>query len=157
MNTAQSTQSNQGALSIDTMKAWAKANKELAQTVVLARAFHAIEVERVAAYIEPLFETFSFVDEDGKAIESSESLYLSEDDELMSAFYDACDAAHHAHGFEGKDGHCPALEAESLMIQAENALLDSMSALIGANASKYYSMRESSIAWAITVCLGQIR
>jgi hypothetical protein len=94
-------------------------------------AFAQLERERVDAYVGPIFESFGFVDENGKKIEHQRDLFLSKDEALCKAFYARCDEAHRAHGFTGPAGHCPALSAENLLLTAEQALLEAASEFLG--------------------------
>ena len=48
------------ALTINKLKNWARENRDLALTVCTARAFAELELERVNAYILPVFETYEF-------------------------------------------------------------------------------------------------
>ena len=50
---------------------------------------------------------------------------------MCADYYEACDKAHRAHGFKGEHGYCPALIAESLLIDAQNALLREGCDLLG--------------------------
>lgn len=111
-------------------KKWAKEHASLANAVCLAQAFAQIERERVDAYVAPIFARYGFqYGEIAKGmhtglIENPKYLYLCEEEEKVAAYYAECDKAHRQYGFEGKDGECPALVAETLKIDAENALLD---------------------------------
>lgn len=127
-------------------KQWSRDNYRLAHAVCLAQAFAETERARVDAYIQPIFERYGFrVDASickdlpcfNEPITTPRDLYLS-DDPRLPAYYAECDAAHRAHGFTGPDGHCPALVAESLLIDAQNALLDSGAELIGIDRSSLY-------------------
>ena len=120
-------------------KAWAKDTVPIARALMLAQAFAAVERERVAKYVRPIFESFPFVygpiaarcGLEGQRITTEKDLYLCEDTELLTAYYTACDAAHRAHGFRGPEGHCPALTAEYLVMEAERALIDAAAPLFG--------------------------
>ena len=120
-------------------KQWSRDNYRLAHAVCLAQAFAECERKRVDAYIQPIFEKYGFradltLDREtewhNKPLTTPRDLYLTEDPRLPE-YYAECDAAHRAHGFDGPAGHCPALVAENLLIQAQNALLDSGAKLIG--------------------------
>lgn len=98
---------------------------KLADGVMVAMAFAKLERERVDAYIEPIFATFSFTESrTGKPIATPDSLYLTDDEPRLKEYYAACDAAHRKHGFTGPEGHCPALIAENAVMKAERALLE---------------------------------
>jgi hypothetical protein len=106
--------------------------------VLKARAFAVSEQQRVDAYVRPIFDGFTFTisgDVDprhaGQRITKPRDLYLSSDGELCQQFYDACDAAHRAHGFTGPHGYCPALVAETDAMRAERALLEKAGAFFG--------------------------
>lgn len=139
-------------INVRKFKTWARKNQDLALTVVKAQAFYQLERERVDAYIAPVFAGFGFKDEDGDPIPSASKLYLCEDDDACAAFYAACDVAHRANGWTGEAGHCPALTAESLMIQAENLLLDSLAALMGVSFSGSLELRAKALKLALGAC-----
>jgi hypothetical protein len=112
-------------------KQWAIAHTRLARAVCAAKALAQLERERVNAYVLPIFKTYRFLDESGAPIDSPDALFLCKDDAMCKAFYDACDVAHRAHGWRGREGHCPALTAEHLLITAENALLEAGCEFLG--------------------------
>lgn len=111
-------------------KAWCQDVKSLALACCEARAFAQCKREQVDAYIKPVFDMFTFptaprfVEEYGPTIKREKDIYLCDDDDLCKEYYAECDAEHRKHGFKGKAGNCPALEAENLLIIAENHLLD---------------------------------
>ena len=117
--------------SLTEFTAWAKAHKQLALTVCKTQAFAQIERERVDAYIKPIFDSYEFYDDNKQRITDRTQLYLSTDEQLVARYYEECDRAHREHGYNGEPGTCPALIAEHLAIQAENALLDAACKLIG--------------------------
>jgi hypothetical protein len=106
----------------------------------MAQAHAELKREQVDAYIRPVFDRFNFVigpnmagsrRDAGERITDPRQLYLSEDEAQCAAFYAACDVAHREHGFTGEHGFCPALVAEALLIDAQNALLRSGCDLLG--------------------------
>ena len=112
-------------------KVWAAKNYGLAHAVCLAKAFTEVERERVDAYILPIFKRYEFrADIDrfaslpghGRVLTDPDHIYLTEDPRRTD-YYAECDRAHREHGFTGPEGHCPALTAESMLTDAENALL----------------------------------
>ena len=134
-------------------KHWSRENYRLAHAVCLAQAFAECERKRVDAYIQPIFEKYGFradltVDREtewhNKPLTTPRDLYLSEDPRIP-AYYEECDAAHRAHGFTGPKGHCPALVAENLLIEAQNALLDSGAELIGIDRGLLYGVNREKI------------
>lgn len=143
-------------MNIETMKQWAKKSKSLALTVCKARALAEVESDRVASYVDPLFDKFNFEDQHGKAIKERAQLYLCRDENLCAEFYTACTAAHKANGFTGKDGYCPALIADGLAIEAESALLLSLGEFAGVgnrfNCSSR-KIRDNSLSLALTLCV----
>jgi len=126
-------------------KEWARENRSLALAVCHAQAAAELTRERVNAYIKPVFESFGFVycgdlaekldtraGEKflGTPLESEKDLYLCDDPRLQD-YFDACDAAHRAHGYDLPKGHCPALRMENLLIRAQGALIESAETLAG--------------------------
>jgi hypothetical protein len=122
---------------VDQFKTWARRNQPVAKAVLLARAFAALERQRVDAYIAPIFASYGFTygaiarGQLTGLIPTQKDLYLADDGPQMAAYYAECDAAHRAHGFTGPDGHCPALTAETLVRDAERALMDQALPLFG--------------------------
>ena len=118
-------------MNLEEFKAWARANCGVARAVCLAQAVAECERERVDAYILPIFKTYGFrAHRDGRVLTTPDELYLT-DDARCPHFFAECDVAHRAHGFTGPAGHCPALAAEHLHIEAENALLELGAAVTG--------------------------
>lgn len=146
-------------IDVEQFKAWAANNRAIAKTVVSAKAFAAVERERVNAYIRVVFDSFSFVDEDGETITDPDDLYLCEDDDLCTAYYAACDAAHRENGFDGPEGHCPALIAEDLLRQAEDVLLGSLGELVNIDGRRFsfsLDLRAKALDLALSSCLGNL-
>ena len=112
-------------------EAWITENRHLALNVIAARAIATTERKRVDSYILPIFRQFDF------PVSKPEDLYLCNDDAKVERFYAACDAAHREHGFTGPEGHCPALTAEALVIDAETDLLTAGAALFGMGGPPY--------------------
>lgn len=138
------------------LKDWARANRDAAMVVLEARVFAELERKRVNAYVLPIFQRYGFTDENGKAIPSPERLYLCKNECLVADYYADCDRAHQAHGFTGPEGYCPALVAESAVIDAENALLASMGILAGVDGRDFsmnLDLRKRSLDWALSVCI----
>jgi hypothetical protein len=85
----------------------------------------------VNSYVLPLLTTFDLrVDKGtscdalhGKKITNPDHLYLSSDEAQCARFYEACDAAHKANGYDLPAGYCPALVAENECVEAERALI----------------------------------
>ena len=126
---------------------WANDNAELGHAVAMAQAFAELQRERVDAYIQPIFNGFCFHyaakwEDSGRGlsgpIDSPKHLYLCDDEAQMALYYEACDKAHRAHGFKGPHGHCPALVAENLLMEAQRHLLKSGSELFGVNFEDVY-------------------
>jgi hypothetical protein len=109
----------------------------IAHALLLATAFAQAETERVNAYVRPIFDRYGFVYGDllpkkaGQPIEKPDYLYMSTDEAKVAAYFAECDAAHRAHGFAGPENHCPALVAQSLQIDAENALIEAAEPFFG--------------------------
>lgn len=113
----------------------------LVSTALAARVTAEMERERVNAYEIPFFATWGFTadkrrDETRAAevLTNPRELYLSNDDERTTEYYATLDRLHREHGFTGPEGHCPALTAEWARTQAENAVIESLSALLGISA-----------------------
>jgi hypothetical protein len=127
-------------------KDWAREHRSLALAVCRAQAAAELTRARVDAYIKPIFESFGFVYSGelaesldmrageklvGKPLESEKDLYLCDDPRLQE-YFDACDAAHRAHGYDNlPKGHCPALRMEHLLIKAQGALIECAEPLTG--------------------------
>jgi hypothetical protein len=119
-------------------KQWAIDHKSLAEAACMARAFAELERERVDEYVLPIFNSFNFVDEDGKKIDKPKNLYLCTDEAMFKAYLAQCDAAHRAHGFTGLENQCPALTAENLQLAAERALLEAGCEFLGIEVFRLY-------------------
>lgn len=136
-------------LTIATVRAFYRDDEALlAIGAVLAARLLASEArEAVDAYIEPLLADFDFrVDNecdrgsprDGTPITKSSDLLLTDQD--CAAYYAACDAAHAEHGHDLEPGYCPALIAESAVIDAENALIKLASDRYGVDFTRLYKL-----------------
>lgn len=114
---------------------WAQAHHDLALAVIAAQAFAKVERERVDAYIQPIFEKYTFhtSPEFGEVlpITRRDQLYLCDQKEHLAYYYAECNAAHRAHGWTGPEGYCPALVAEHEAVKAKNALLEAAGELMG--------------------------
>ena len=128
-------------------KRFARQIAPAARAVLMARVFADMERERVNAYILPIFQSYHFeYDGDVAAkmgltgpIPSLDQLYLADlDSPKVKAYYAECDTAHRANGFLGEPGYCPALCAESLVTEAERALLDLAEPLCGIASDSIY-------------------
>lgn len=124
---------------------WAREHRALALAVCHAQAAAELTRERVNAYIRPIFDSFGFVycgdlaeklDSRpgeklvGKRLESEKELYLCDDPRLQD-YFDACDAAHRAHGYDLPKGHCPALRVENILIRAQGELISAAESISG--------------------------
>lgn len=140
-------------------KKWARANKPLAKAVALAQAFAQVERERVDDYVEPLFQSYGFLDDEGKPVTASERSYLVEGDETrMSEFYAKCLVLHAEHGYKGEPETCPALVAENLACKAEQALLDELATFMGLDSIwTTLEQRAKALDLAMTACLGKLK
>lgn len=141
---------------LDQFKKWSRDNAKLALAVLETQA--AAETIKIyeAVYVKPLFDSLNFIYEGdaverldtrrgeklaGKPIASPDDFDFcllhgeDESDEIkakLRAYYEACDAAHRAHGYTDlPKGHSPTLRAEHLHRQAEWALMDSAGPLFG--------------------------
>lgn len=149
------------AVNLPKFKKWAVANKPLAEAVVQAQVYAQITRERVDAYVLPIFAEYEFFTDleakhGGKLerITKPSQLYLSEDEALAADYYAACDHAHREHGFTGPAGHCPALRAENLRMQAEQFLLEAGCKLFGIDEAYVYGKeREQMLKILLGACL----
>lgn len=169
------------SLSVQDFEQWCRDNAKLALAVCEAQAAAEVTKERVAAYIQPIFERFNFICEGttaerfddspregdtekwvGRKIKTpddSEFWMLhgaEESDEIkakLRAYYDACDAEHRRQGYTDlpKD-HCPALRLASIHIEAENALIESAKPLFGID-QVYGQNREKYLKLLIGGCI----
>lgn len=112
-------------------KRFCKTNGRLALAVVEAQALAQVTRAKVDAYIAPVLAAAALRDEDGALITNAQQVYLCADDAACSAFFAACDAAHRAAGYDMPPGYNPALVAQSMLIDAENALIDAGCKLLG--------------------------
>jgi hypothetical protein len=143
-------------LTVKKLRAWARKNRSLAETVLKAQAFAELERERVDAYVAPIFARYGFKDDEGNAIASPRKLYLCEDDAACAVFYAECDVVHRANGFTGGAGECPALVAEDLLTQAQNLLLDSLARFVGVDGfSGSLELRAKALKLAIGSCFAE--
>ena len=126
-------------------KEWALDNRDLALAVCQAQAAALVVRDKVDSYIKPIFESFQFT-YCGPLAErldrragpkflgtplKYEDLHLCDDPRLPD-FFDACYAAHLAHGYDDlPKGHCPALQVESLLIAAQGALIQAAEPIAG--------------------------
>lgn len=134
-------------------KKWASEHKPLAEAVCLAQAFAEMERARVDAYEIPLFLSFGFTDKTGKPLEIPEELYLCKDEAKCMEFYAASYKAHRAHGWKGREGHCPALTAEHLVIDAQNSLLKAGENLMGVEFTRSMKTRAKALELFMGACL----
>lgn len=143
---------------IDQFKLWARQQRPLAETVVLAQAYAQTKRAQVDAYLAPIFEARTFpirAEWADKAftMRSYHDLYLCDDEVLCAEFYDRCDEAHRAHGWNGPKGHCPALEAEYLLMQAEHALMDAADPLFHIGRPVLMEQRTKYLDLLLGACL----
>lgn len=131
-------------MTVDGLKAWGKKYGELAMTYCKAKAFAEVERERVDAYKKPIFEKYNFVydekwGEGPKKITDENHLYLADlEHETVKAYFEEMKDAHIVHGWTGERDFCPALVAEHLLIDAENAILDAGTEFTGIEKETLY-------------------
>lgn len=138
-------------LSVETLKAWAAANQGYGRALIVARGVAKAIRIWVDSYTTPIVAQFDFVDEDtGERITKPGDVWnAGASEETFERYYAALDAAHRAHGFTGPEGHCPALIAESQIIDAENTLLRSLCDFIGARSLPFGKLRERALKIAL--------
>lgn len=151
--------SNLGKITPDGLKAWVRANRELALAVCKVRAFAELERERVDAYVRPIFERYAFRNDlggrtAGEVLTNPREIYLSEDEERCAAYFAEVARAHQEHGWRGDPEHCPALVAEDLLVKAENALLESLAEFVGVDGFWNLDLRKRALDLALTTCIG---
>lgn len=144
-------------------QAWARENHRLAHSVCLAQAFAECERKRVDAYVLPIFNSYTWTvrpefqerrNGGVNTIDKPGDLYLSDQEEQLAEYYAACKAAHIAHGWRGDPDHCPALSADSLLMEAQQALLESGSELLGVNLRDVYGdLRKRALDLLLGACL----
>lgn len=135
-------------------KRFCKTKGALALAVVQAQALAHVTRAKVDAYIAPVLAAAALRDDEGTLISDAGQVYLCEDDAACSAFFAACDVAHRAAGYELEAGKCPALVAESLLISAENALLDAGCSLFGVVPDMVYGdNREQMLKLLLGACV----
>jgi hypothetical protein len=120
-------------VNVSQLKTWAHSPTfaQLSAAVLVAKAAAEVTREKVDAYIRPVFDRYGFKDEDGRPIESPRQLYLCKDDAACDRFFAECTATHRANGYTLPDGYCPALVAETKLIEAENALINEWARVFG--------------------------
>jgi hypothetical protein len=147
---------------LEQFKAFARSNAPAARAVLAARVFAKIERARVDAYVRPIFDARTFevaekwrtVAGTPERITDPRDLYLCADDAACAEFFEACDAAHRAHGFTGPKGHCPALMAENRIIELERDLIDRAADLFGIASSDVWGAdRKKYIELLIGACV----
>lgn len=120
-------------------EAWACDCAPAGRAVLMAQAFAETTRQHVDAYIRPIFDAFAFEYSGDLAsrlhlsgpIPTPNELYLCGDGQSTDAYYAECDRIHKAHGSTLPTGHCPALHAEMLLTQTENALIELAAPLFG--------------------------
>lgn len=128
--------------SLAEFKRFSKDIAPAARAVLMARVFAEMERERVDAYIKPIFESYVFQYDPKWAEEERHGytgritdikyLYLADlESPEYKHFLMDCDDAHKAHGSTLPTGHCPALHAEWLLTQTEQALIKLAEPLFG--------------------------
>lgn len=142
--------------SLDEFKKWSRENARLALAVLETQAAAEVIKAAEAVYLQPIFDSFNFIYEGnaverldtrrgeklaGKPIPSPDDFNFcllhgaDESEEIkakLRAYYEACDAAHRAHGYTDlEEGQSPSGRTELLHLQAEWALMDSAGPLFG--------------------------
>lgn len=142
-------------------KGFCALHKGLAEAVCMAQAFAELERARVTAYVLPIFAKYEFYTDleaerggQRERIANPDLLYLSQDEAQVRAYYDECDAAHRAHGFEGPKDHCPALVAANLLMDAQRALIEAGAGFLGFDANSVWGeKREQMLKLLLGACL----
>jgi len=165
------------------LQQWAKDNAKLALAVCETQAYAEVTKEMVDAYVQPLFDSFDFICEgtmaerfDASPREGDTEKYVGrkiktpndrefcwlhgrdESDEIkdkLRRYYEAVDAEHRRQGYHDlAPGHCPALRAQNLHTQAENALIDSAHDLFGVDSHQLYGdNRKTYLDLLMGICI----
>jgi hypothetical protein len=150
------------AVTVDQFKTWCRDCVPAARAVLMARVHADMERTRVDAYIRPIFDSYTFpvnpewAERYGETVKTPKDLYLSDPavEDLVTNYFEDCDAAHRAHGFTGPKGHCPALIAEHLVIQAEHQFMLLAQPLFGLDPVDLYGdNRKKYLELLIGACL----
>jgi hypothetical protein len=171
------------SVSVAALKQWSRQNAKLALAICEAQAYSEMTTARVAAYVQPIFDSFAFICEGtmaerfdaspragdtekwvGRKIKSPNDGEFTmlhgreESEEIQSKlrrYYEALDAEHRRQGYRGLEpGHCPALEAQSLHTTAENALIESAHDLFDIESYQLYGdMRERYLDILMRSCI----
>ena len=146
---------NNETLDINDLKKFARANRSIAETVLLAQAFAELERERVDAYVRPIFDSYTFVSDAGHPITDPDHLYMTDlEGANYLAYNNAVLDANVANGWTGDRDFCPALTAETLLIDAQNCLLQVFAEHIGASYNSFYGeTRTKALKLLLGVCL----
>lgn len=180
----------QPSTSVADLEQWARDNAKLALAVCEAQAYAEVTTERVNAYEQPIFDSFNFICEGtmaerfdaspregdtrkfvGRKIKTpddQEFCWLHGPNESqkikdkLRRYYEAVDAEHRRQGYvDLQPGHCPALRAQNLHTEAENALIDSAHDLFGIDSHQLYGdNRQTYLDLLMGVCikaLGEIQ
>lgn len=144
------------ALTVRALKTFARSpkTKDAIAQVIAARIAAKVTREKVDAYILPVFQRFTFTDEDsGEAITTPKHLYLADlKSQTMLDYEAACDAEHVRQGWKIPTGYCPACMAESAAIDAEQKLLKLAGEAFGAPfATTHGETREKALALFLDV------
>lgn len=139
-------------LTLSQFKAWSRDAAPLVSALVAAQAFAQCKREQVDAYVRPIFDRYQFQYSGDLAtklglsgpLPSPKELYLCDDEPALQAYFADLDDAHRAHGFTGPKGHCPALVAETLLVRAEQALLELAEPVVGIAPYQVYGEKRRS-------------
>lgn len=183
--------SAQPSTSVADLQQWARDNAKLALAVCEAQAYAEVTKERVDPYVQPIFDTFNFICEGVFAENFDASPRRADDEEKsvgrkiktpydrefcwlhgpeeseeikdkLRRYYEAVDAEHRRQGYHDLEpGHCPALRAQNLHTEAENALIHSGCDLFGVDSHQLYgNNRQKYLELLMGVCikaLGEIQ
>jgi hypothetical protein len=165
------------------LQQWATDNAKLALAVCETQAYAELTKEMVDGYVQPIFDSFEFICEGtmaerfdasprkgdtekcvGRKIKTPDDREFcwlhgrNESDEIkdkLRRYYEAVDAEHRRQGYlDLEPGHCPALRAQNLHIQAENALIDSAHELFGLDSHQLYGdNRKTYLDLLMGICI----
>lgn len=129
---------NNPTMNIEALRAFfaRTAVKRAIVAVIAWRIKAKVTREYVDAYCLPILADLQIPDKrTGEQIDDLEHVYKADlDSHEIKRFYELCNDAHRAHGFDVPPGYCPALVAEHEVVKNEHALLSLAKQFLGIDA-----------------------